>query len=324
MARKSLRGLAAVCAAAATALTMTIGGTAAAAEELPVPPTFFSGIGPELAYPGGDLPGVNDWDCVPSAEHPHPVILVHGTGGGAQTNWGPMAPALKNEGYCVFALTYGAIPDAPWPVSAVGGMAAMEDSAAQLAMFTDSVLAATGAEKVDLVGHSQGTLMPNYYVQNLGGHEKVGTYVSLAPLWNGTDAGGASAITEFMQAQAADNPALQAYVDLIAEYCGACFQMSTGADFIERMRARPRGLFVDEVRYVNIVTRYDELIAPYTSGLGEGPNVTNVVVQDECEEDLSEHLSVAASPRAQRYVLNALDPDDAVPVGCEFVAPIFG
>src|SRR5699024_12621921 len=48
MARKSLRALAAVCSAAATALTMTIGGTAAAAEELPVPPTFFSGIGPEL------------------------------------------------------------------------------------------------------------------------------------------------------------------------------------------------------------------------------------------------------------------------------------
>lgn len=319
-----LRAVLAACAAAATAVAMTIGGTTAAAEPLPVPPTFFSGIGPELADPGGDLPGVNDWDCMPSAEHPNPVILVHGTGGGAQTNWGPMAPRLKNEGYCVFALTYGAIPGAPWPVSAVGGMAAIEDSAAQLAEFVDEVLDATGAEKVDLVGHSQGTLMPNYYVQNLGGHEKVDRYVSLAPLWNGTDAGGASAITAFMQEQAEHNPALQAYVDLIAEYCGACFQMSTGAEFVEQMQAHPRGLFVPEVSYVNIVTRYDELIAPYTSGLGEGPNVTNIVVQDECEQDLSEHMSVAASPRSQRYVLNALDPANAVPVGCEFVAPVFG
>lgn len=312
MAMKSLRGLAAVCAAAATALTMTIGGTAAAAEELPVPPTFFSGIGPELAYPGGDLPGVNDWDCVPSAEHPNPVILVHGTGGGAQTNWGPMAPALKNEGYCVFALTYGAIPDTPWPVSAVGGMAAMEDSAAQLSEFTDSVLAATGAQRVDLVGHSQGTLMPNYYVQNLGGDAKVDKYVSLAPLWNGT---GTSMVGDLLAAN-------REWADLIGLMCESCTQMVTGSAFLAQMHER--GLFAPEVTYTNIVTRYDEMVIPYDSGIAEGPGVTNIVVQDGCEEDLSEHMSVAASPRAQRYVLNALDPDNAVPVGCEFVAPVFG
>src|SRR5699024_9633575 len=143
------------------------------AEPLPVPSTFFAGIGPELVDPGGSLPGVNDWGCVPSAEHPNPVILVHGTGGGAQTNWGAMAPRIKNAGYCVYALTYGQIPGAPWPVSAIGGMAPMQDSAQQLSDFVDRVLDATGAEQVDFVGHSQGTLMPNYYVKFLGGAQYV-------------------------------------------------------------------------------------------------------------------------------------------------------
>ncbi len=38
----------------------------------------------------------------------------------------------------------------------------MERSAPQLAAFVDKVLAATGASKVDLVGHSEGTVMPRY------------------------------------------------------------------------------------------------------------------------------------------------------------------
>src|SRR5699024_8314243 len=128
--------------AAAALLALATASPAAAspvtpAEPLPVPSTFFAGIGPELVDPGGSLPGVNDWGCVPSAEHPNPVILLHGTGGGAQTNWGAMAPRIKNAGYCVYALTYGQIPGAPWPVSAIGGMAPMQDSAQQLSDFVD-------------------------------------------------------------------------------------------------------------------------------------------------------------------------------------------
>ncbi|SDC64494.1 hypothetical protein SAMN05444580_101477 [Rhodococcus tukisamuensis] len=38
---------------------------------------------------------------------------------------------------------------------------------------------------MNLVGHSQGTLMPTYWLKNLGGADKVDKYVSLVLLWHG-------------------------------------------------------------------------------------------------------------------------------------------
>src|SRR5699024_915066 len=78
------RGVLAAGAAALLALASLGTGAAATADPLPVPQGFFSGILPELTDPGGSLPGVNDWDCRPGPAHPEPVILIHGTGGGAQ------------------------------------------------------------------------------------------------------------------------------------------------------------------------------------------------------------------------------------------------
>lgn len=306
----------------ALALAGAVPAGAAFADPLPVPPTFFSGIGPELVNPGGSLPGVNEWDCKPTAEHPEPVILVHGTGGGAQTNWGPMAPRIKNAGYCVYALTYGAVPGAPWPLSALGGFTKMEDSAGQLSDFVDRVLAATGAEKVDFVGHSQGTLMPTYYVKYLGGADKVAKYVSLAPLWKGTDAGGVSEFAADLDKAAENDPALKGVSDGFNDLCGACQEMTAGSEFMRKIKAG--GVYAPGIEYTNIMTKYDELVVPYTAGYVEAPNATNIVVQDECSEDYSDHLAIAASVRSQAYVLNALDPAHPIPVPCVPVVPFFG
>ncbi|MGH8922798.1 MAG: esterase/lipase family protein, partial [Actinomycetes bacterium] len=142
----------------------------APARTLPVPYGSTSIIGAAL---GGDAdpPGSNDWTCRPSSAHPNPVVLVHGLLASKSVNWQTMSPLLANAGYCVYALTYGRVTPVP-PLDRFGGLTVMERSAEELAAFVDRVRDATGAERIDLVGHSEGTLMPQYWLQFLGGAEQ--------------------------------------------------------------------------------------------------------------------------------------------------------
>lgn len=289
-------------------------GAAQARPALPENYNFFAGIPAELTHPGGSLPGSNDFGCRPSARHPRPVVLVHGTGGSQQTNWGAYVPMLANRGYCVFALTYGAIPGAPWPVSAIGGMGPIEQSAAQLEVFVDRVLAATGARQVDIVGHSQGTYMPTYYLKYLGGAGKVGHYISLAPLWRGTYDETAGVLAQRLLG---GRP---------LPLCAACTEMLGTSRFNQEIW-RGGSPYVPGVDYTNISTRYDEAVSPYTSGQvpgRRGESVRNIVVQQGCAEDYSDHAAIAGSRRAAYMVLDALDPSHPVPVPCEFVPPFTG
>ncbi|MFZ2529740.1 MAG: alpha/beta fold hydrolase [Rhodococcus sp. (in: high G+C Gram-positive bacteria)] len=299
------------------ALALPFGAGGAQAQPLPENYNFFAGIPNELSNPGGSLPGSNDFECTPSAEHPRPVVLMHGTGGGAQTNWGAYVPMLKNEGFCVFALTYGAIPGAPWPISAIGGMEPLEDSAAEFATFVDRVRAATGSPTVDVIGHSQGTLIPTYYMKHLGGEAAIGNYVSIAPPWLGLTAGGVDAL-----------PAIAARLgvpETSLPMCRGCGQMALGAEFMEKINSGGTP-YVEGVTYTNISTRYDEAIALH-QGQVPGPpgfDVTNIVVQDTCAQDFSEHAGIAGSKRAAYMVLNALDPAHPRDVPCMFVPPFTG
>lgn len=275
----------------------------AQAAPLPVTYNFLLGAALQGLDPRLDAPGTNIWTCKPSAAHPRPVVLVHGTTGSQDTNWATYGPLLHNNGYCVFALTYGSA----YPI---GGLGRIEDSAAQLADFITRVRTATGAAQVDLLGHSQGTLMPNYYLKFLGGAPYVNQYIGLAPLWNGTSR--AVPIEELRKVFAI--PAGQTPV------CAACGQMATGSEFLSRMREG--GLTVPGVSYTNIVTKYDQIVSPYTSGLADG--MRNYVLQDVCAQDSSEHFEIAASPTAARLVLNTLDPATAQPVACRTVLPYVG
>ncbi len=58
--------------------------------------------------------------------------------------------------------------------------------AAQLAEHVDDVLECTGGTKVHLVGHSLGGLVARYYIQRLGGSEKVHTCITLGTPHRGT------------------------------------------------------------------------------------------------------------------------------------------
>ncbi|MFD4345315.1 esterase/lipase family protein [Streptomyces coelicoflavus] len=250
--------------------------------------------------------GWNDYTCEPSAAHPRPVVLVHGTFGNSVDNWLGLAPYLKNRGYCVFSLDYGQLPGVPL----FNGLGPVEKSAGQLAAYVDKVLTATGAAETDLVGHSQGGMMPRYYLKFLGGADKVNALVGIAPSNHGTTLSGLTRLLPYF-------PGVE---DLLNEHTPALADQIVGSDVLTKLNAG--GDTVPGVRYTVLATKYDEVVTPYRSQFLDGPGVRNVLLQDLCPLDFSEHLAIGLFDRiAFHEVTNALDPAHATPTTC---ASVFG
>ncbi len=73
----------------------------------PAQTAWLAALGYGILQPDAAPPGANDWGCRPSAAHPEPVVLLHGTWVNAYETFAYLSGALKNAGYCVFALNYG-------------------------------------------------------------------------------------------------------------------------------------------------------------------------------------------------------------------------
>ena len=302
---------AAATAAVAVALASVLTAPARAATRLPVNYDFIAGATATALAPNVPPPGANKPSCPLTAARPYPVILVNGTFANMDDNWQAAAPLLANHGYCVYAFNYGGASPAS-PVQGTGEIAA---SAAQLATFVNAVLGATGASKVDLVGHSQGGMMPRYYLNFLGGAGKVNDLVALAPSNFGTTLDGLTELASLLGASSALNGTLSAV-------CEACVEQEQGSAFLARLNAAPT---VAGVHYTVIESVDDEVVTPYTNAfLPAAPNVTNITVQHQCLLDGSDHLEIAADPVALADMLNALDPASPVRVPCQVVEPLTG
>ena len=292
-------------------LAATSFAASAQASTLPVNYDFIAGATATALAPTTPPPGADNFSCKPGAAHPYPVVLVHGTFANMDDNWQAASPVLANHGYCVFAFNYGG-PSATSPIQGIGDIGS---SAAQLASFVNTVLAATGAAKVDLVGHSQGGMMPRYYLSFLGGAAKVDKLVALAPSNYGTTLDGLTALARLLGASGLINGGL-------GSVCPACVEQEEGSSFLAGLNATPT---VPGVGYTVIESTGDEVVTPYTNAfLPAASNVTNITVNRQCPFDLSDHLEIAADPVALADMLNALDPASPVKVPCLTVLPVTG
>jgi len=104
-----------------------------------------------------------------------PIIFVHGFASSGQI-WGTMIGSLVADGWLATDLTN-------WSYDTNISNATI---AQQLKVKADSVLAATGALKVDIVSHSMGALSSRYYARELGGSDKIEAWVSLGGPNHGT------------------------------------------------------------------------------------------------------------------------------------------
>ncbi|MBW8485894.1 esterase/lipase family protein [Actinomadura parmotrematis] len=286
---------------AALATAIAFGGIAPAEAAAAPPPKYPVGnVGKALENyltSPGRVAGANDWNCRPSRAHPVPVVLVHATFANQGANWAVLAPTLANAGYCVFALNYGMTP---LSADRAGGLGDIAASAAALDAFVDRVRAATGARKVDVVGHSQGGMMPGYYIKRLGGAAEVRRFVALAPSNHGTTILGLVELGRQLNLLGFANDVLKTVgaPGLVQQEAGSDFQKALFAD----------GDTVPGPAYTVIETRNDIVVTPYTNAFLHGPNVTNVLVQDQCPGDFVGHVGMFNDGPVIQNVLNALGP----------------
>ncbi len=204
----------------------------------------------------------------------HPVIVVAGTASPAAALV-PLQARLLNDGYDAYIYELPGL-----------GFGDIGESTAPLVGFVADILAATGADKVDLVAHSQGGLVARYYIKNLGGDATVDSLVTLGTPNNGT------ALANIGNVLGIDG------------ICIACEQMSIGSSFLNDLNAGDDT--IGSVSYTNLYTSFDEIVFPaQTARLDDG--ATNVRLQSQCWARVVGHVGLTLDGAIYSGVEDALE-----------------
>ena len=105
-----------------------------------------------------------------------PVLFVHGWNSSGAI-WSTMIGRFEADGWAPEELY-------SWSYNTAQSNAT---TAQQLSAKVDSILAITGASKVNIISHSMGALSSRYYIKNLSGGSKVDAFVSLGGPNHGTN-----------------------------------------------------------------------------------------------------------------------------------------
>lgn len=209
--------------------------------------------------------------------HDTPVLLVHGFGHN-RSGWYLLEKSLRRAGFSsVHTMNY------------VAGRKRVPELAARLAGRVEEIRALTGAEKVHIVGHSLGGVLLRWYVQEMGGHERVDTAITIASPHEGTFA----ALGGIGSATARD--------------------LRPGSWVVRRLLATARS---SDVRWIGFHSNIDGLVIPASSAMirPAALRATNIFVKDHA------HLTIMLSPVVARSIVSQLEASesgvgDVVPIG---------
>lgn len=214
----------------------------------------------------------------------NPVIVAGGAFYPSITQ-DPLRDAIGRDGRDVYVFTI----ENPAALLEQNSVQPLEETSVRFQGFVEDVLRRTGAAKVDIVSHSQSSLLAQYYIKQLGGVNNVDTVVTLSSIAQGSMLG--SFAMEF-----GDLRCLQVTI---------CEQLSMGSDFIRDLNSPTDA--APGIRYVNFTSRNEELSFPFENNFMNGPgDVTNVLLQDQCPRDFADHLMLPLYPPLIDGVVQAL------------------
>lgn len=185
-----------------------------------------------------------------------PIILLHGfllT----QTSWLVLGHRLRRRGL------------GPLHATTYYSLQSVRTSAEHLAAFVDEVCARHHAERVDIIAHSMGGMVARYFVERLGGAQRLGRLITIASPHKGT---------------------LMGRYGLVA----GARDLVTDSELLAELAAPRAGL-----PYTSIWSRCDSVILPQSSS-------SIAPVGEDCVFDDLGHLSLLASRRVTDAIAKRL------------------
>ncbi|EJP65859.1 lipase class 2 [Beauveria bassiana ARSEF 2860] len=241
----------------------------------------------------------NDFSCQPSANHPRPVVLLHGLGATYYDDLHVLEAFLQIRGFCTFSLTYGAVKGSPF----LGGFAPIDESSRQIADFIYEVHAKTvgysdGGGKIDIVGHSEGGFQALYVPKFRDGVAAlVDHIVAIAPPTHGTPIANLLSLSPPLDHDAG-------LLEVIG--CAACDQLSIGGASVVKLNDG-KAIVQPGNKVTVIISNLDAIVIPPKSAFIYEDGVDNISVQDYCPLDIVGHISEPYDVNIWNLVLNSLE-----------------
>lgn len=209
-----------------------------------------------------------------------PVLLVPGTNVTPQEFAWNYARSFRQQTrpFCTVEL----------PVQSTGDI----QIAAEYVVFAIRTMAAQAHRRVDVMGHSQGGMLPRWALRFWPDTRTlVDDLVGLAPSNHGT---------------------LVSAVTCNAGCPAAHRQQAAGSRFLQALNSRTETFA--GVDYTSVYTHLDEIVVPNQDSSGSSSlhggrgRITNVAVQDVCPANTADHLSIGTyDPVAYALTIDALD-----------------